>query len=112
MDAIHRMLNHGGLFVVEMMVRHEHFRIGQQYRLDDSGMLWLKIDSPLDYVEAAQFAGQWYLPHRRILHPDEVLDELRQNRFIPVYHSVAPQKDPSKPHLMRVRCIRSADGKS
>ncbi len=103
--AIRLLLKDAGVFIVEMMVWHDKLRIGQRYRIDDDGMLWLRIDDAQDYDEAARFSGQWYLPHRRILQPAQVLEELRQTGFDPVHHEVVPQIDQSKPHLLRVRCV-------
>jgi 2-polyprenyl-3-methyl-5-hydroxy-6-metoxy-1,4-benzoquinol methylase len=103
--VVRGMLKNGGLFLVETMVWHEGMRIGQQYRYDQQGVLWLRVDKPSG-VEAVEMDGAWYLPHRRIVPPKQVVRELRQAAFSVLFERVVHQKEDGKPWLLQARCMR------
>jgi SAM-dependent methyltransferase len=104
--AVHRMLKPDGVFLVETMVSHPGMAIGEKYRLDNRGVLWLRVDDPADLADVAKLGGEWFLPYRRILQPEGVESELRAAGFVIHFQRAVEQKGSGKPMLMQVRCER------
>lgn len=102
--AVGRLLKPEGVFLVETMVQHADMTIGDRYRLDNRGILWLHVDAPDEYADAAMCGGEWFVPHRRILPAEAVEGELRAAGLKPKWIRTVPQKGTGKPLLLQVRC--------
>jgi SAM-dependent methyltransferase len=107
LGAVHRLLKPDGLFLVETMVFHPGMGVGERYRLDDRGMLWLRVEEPTGPADAVRWGGEWFIPHRRILPAEAVEAELEAAGLRMQWKRTVPQKGTGKPMLMQVRCTRS-----
>lgn len=108
--TVHRLLKPDGVFLIETMVCHSGMVIGERYRLDERGVLWLRVEDPAGSVvlaDAARWGGECFIAHRRILSAEAVKGELEVAGLRVQWNRTVPQTVAARPMLMQVRCTRA-----
>ena len=103
LSAIRRLLKPNGLFLIETMISHPGLIVGPNYRIDDRGVLSIKVDDPAGHEGAFPSANEWFAPYRRLLTSEQVAAELGDTGFTVHFRRAVEQKDPRKPMLLQIR---------
>ncbi len=103
LSAIRRLLNPGGLFLIETMVSHPGLVVKGNYRIDSRGVLSIKVDEPSGHDGACMSDCESFAPYRRLHSAEQVIRELGDSGFAIQFRRAVEQKDPRKPMLMQIR---------
>lgn len=101
--AIRRLLKPHGLLLIETMSSHPELVIGEKYQIDPAGVLSIRVDEPADVDGTFQTGGEWFVPHRRLLSEEQVVNELGGAGFAIRFQRTKAQADARKPKLMQIR---------
>ncbi len=101
--AVRRLLKPNGLFLIETMISHPGLIVGANYRVDDRGVLSIKVDDPAGREGAFMSGDEWFAPYRRLLTSEQVARELEDAGFTVQFQRAVEQKDPRKPMLLQLR---------
>jgi 2-polyprenyl-3-methyl-5-hydroxy-6-metoxy-1,4-benzoquinol methylase len=104
--AIHRLLKPGGLFLIETMISHAGLVVAANYRIDDRGVLSIKVDDPAGHEGVIASGSEWFAPYRRLLTSERVAMELGEAGFAIRSQRAVEQKDARKPMMMQIRAGR------
>ncbi len=106
LTAIHRLLKPDGLLLIESMIAHPDLVVKGNYRIDEQGVLSIKVDDPAGVDGTFESDGEWFAPHRRLRTAEQLLAELTDAAFVIHSQNARQQSDPRKPMLMRIRSGR------
>ncbi len=106
LTAIHRLLKPEGLLLIECMIAHPDLVVKGNYRIDEWGVLSIKVEDSAGVEGAFESDGGWFAPHRRLRTAEQLLAELTGAGFAIHYQHARQQSDSRKPMLMRIRAGR------
>ncbi len=97
--AIHRLLKPGGLFLMETMIAHPALVVQGNYRIDERGVLSIRVDDPAGREGVFASGSEWFAPYRRLLTAEQVAAGLGEAGFAIQWQCALEQKDVAQTYV-------------
>ena len=101
LSSVKRLLNDDGYFLIETMAHRAGLSFGDAFRYDERGIVWAKAPENR-FADCVCIDGQWYVPSRRLLLPEQLKSELVHAGFRTELCTIHDQGEKDPPEFQAI----------